>query len=231
MDACTIQFPRRTADAIERLYLDGRPGFDDLIELAVGGDCAASYAVGTALQGAAENRLPPVDRDPLADFSVDTLLERSWAWKEEAAERGNVEAMQELYVAYSEGAAGLERDPNRAEYWLRSGAVAGDVGCVYEFGKRLIELGENEEAAEWLHYAAKHGHIEAHGLLSVLCALERQGFAALIHLLVAKRLDSLSGGTLRNDILTAEKDLVAAMSPEDIAACSAEAEKWRPALN
>ena len=110
MDACTIQFPRRTADAIERLYLDGRPGFDDLIELAVGGDCAASYAVGTALQGAAENRLPPVDRDPLADFSVDTLLERSWAWKEEAAERGNVEAMQELYVAYSEGAAGLERD-------------------------------------------------------------------------------------------------------------------------
>jgi TPR repeat protein len=96
---------------------------------------------------------------------------------EEAAARGNADAMFELYAMLTQG-AGCTADPARAVTWCVKAAEGGNVramanlGGMYATGTGLPQDGAR--SVEWYARAAEHGHGRAAASLGCMYALGRE---------------------------------------------------------
>ena len=97
--------------------------------------------------------------------------EKAAALLREAAEAGNLEAMESLGFLYTQG-QGVPKDEQKAVEWFRKGAEAGSPGAQLNLGLMLrqgktTEL-SNEESLRWIQVAADSGHPRAVSVLGQL---------------------------------------------------------------
>lgn len=79
--------------------------------------------------------------------------EQAAHWYLQAATQGEPHAQLQLGKMYWEG-RGVEKDDEQAKHWLEQSADQGESEAQHQFGLFLWEMGEQEEAAELIQYAA-----------------------------------------------------------------------------
>lgn len=104
-----------------------------------------------------------LERSVLDDLSIEE--------KTEAAEDGNVTAMEELAMLYLNGDEDqeIEPDPEKSVYWFQKAADAGDATAMYNLGLHYAKghgvKRDFVQAAEWMQMAADAGDEDASELV------------------------------------------------------------------
>ena len=85
-------------------------------------------------------------------------------WYEKAAEQGHTKAQWLFGACYSQG-IGVEKDTDKAEFWLLKSAQNGDIEGQYSLGGFYFMKPDIVKAAYWIEKAADQGHEEAKTML------------------------------------------------------------------
>lgn len=93
-------------------------------------------------------------------------------WYEKAAEKGQIEAMQNLGTIYHQGIGGIPEDYTKAKYWYEKAANGGQIEAMFNLGT-MYHKGEGVEqdyamAIYWFEKAANAGYHVAMFNLSVM---------------------------------------------------------------
>lgn len=101
-------------------------------------------------------------------------------WTKAAADKGYLPALHRLAYFYEEGLH-VVRDLKKAEALLREGAKKGDADCAQGLGSLLLREDptpeRTKEGLRWLHEAARQGHGNACGALSLIYGFGPHGVA------------------------------------------------------
>lgn len=80
---------------------------------------------------------------------------------EKAADAGYSEAQIECYRTYDQG-LGVERNPDKARYWIEKAAESGSMDAQFELGFKCYNRDTDyAKAVQWFRKAAYNGHAEA----------------------------------------------------------------------
>lgn len=231
VEAVSVSLPSPVREALDAAHDPGRPGLGVLAQLASKGDASAAHLLGCLYHLAAGEALEMVADDPLREMTGAELLQRGWAWKEDAAESGNSEAMVDLYKALAFGSGGLAQDTSRALSWCRRAAQAGEPEACFDLGIAAMGSDDGGESEAWLSRAADRGHCKAHLALALLADARDGASEALRHVLIAQRLsEGEPSEEWRANLGEVRRILSDALLPGEVAECVADAGAWRPAL-
>ena len=140
-----------------------------LFELLNSGEVRAKIVEGknrpsllcTSLFGAPDMARPYTD-EIMEQFVYDGM---SLEEREEAADNGDLNAIEGLATAYLNGDDDVEADPEKAYYWFVKAAEAGNAGAMYNVGLFTAKGYGTErdfiKAAEWMQRAADAGDEDA----------------------------------------------------------------------
>ena len=138
----------------------------------------AGFDEGLAAYKSGNYRVAYVELRPLADqgdanaqaflgfmYEEGKGVTRSYAtarsWYEKAAEQGNATAEYQLYLLYSSGGPGLQKDSKKAAAWTMRAAEHGHAKAQYQLGQ-MYESGtsvpkDDAAALAWTRKAAEQG--------------------------------------------------------------------------
>jgi len=107
--------------------------------------------------------------DVYADDSRAEFYDASQAviWYEKAAAQGHTRAQWLLGAGYFQG-IGIEKDMEKAEYWLLKSAQAGDADGQYTLAGYYFMKPDIVKAEYWIEKAIEQGHEEAKAMLGAI---------------------------------------------------------------
>jgi TPR repeat protein len=87
-------------------------------------------------------------------------LRRQEEEKSKAEQENDPNYQFELGMRYATG-NGVEKDKNKAEFWLKKAAQQGNHAHQYFLANYYAEIGEKEDAVYWMNNSAEFGNIDA----------------------------------------------------------------------
>ena len=198
-----------------------RTTIEKLKSRAAEGDISSQYMLGSIYYVA-------LTEEPDQDLSLlgNPTLEMAFELFLPPARSGNFYAQYTIGGMYNNG-VGVERDHDRAMYWLRKSADQGysraftAIGGMYALGRGVAK--DLAEAARWYLRVANAGYISGQYMLG---SMLKQGLGVDRDLVLAHRWLRLAAAGGDDKARQALRDLQEIITPEQIAQAERDGEAW-----